>query len=240
MASSCPSADWGTWSFPSPQHQWGHTWSGFWDPSNRETWTVGRVQWRVTKVMKRLKHLSCEQRLTELGPFGLEKWVLGADGMDLISVYKTEEKRGSHALSSVIPSDRIRGDLHILKNKWLIPSKHSPIQATRKLSCCLGQHQNTLEYVEFPFLVILKSHLDMFLGHQVWVVLLEQRSWTRWPPDMPFNLSYSVISLSAETQREGISFSHCTTLVYNVATPLEYLSLIARVCSLLIQLCLVQ
>lgn len=45
-----------------------------------------------------------------------------AGGMDLINVYKEEEKK-KDMLSSVIPSDRTRGDLHKLKNESFIPSK---------------------------------------------------------------------------------------------------------------------
>lgn len=51
--------------------------------------------------MKGLKHLSYEQRLgKELGPFSLEKRMFCAGGMDLINVYKEEEKRETHALLS--------------------------------------------------------------------------------------------------------------------------------------------
>lgn len=73
--------------------------------------------------MKRLEHLSYEQRLgKELGPFSLEKRMFCAGGMDLINVYKEEEKK-KDMLSSVIPSDRTRGDGHKLKNESFIPSK---------------------------------------------------------------------------------------------------------------------
>ena len=66
----------GRWSFPSTQHWWGHTWSAGSSSglsSTRERQTYLRVHcWTIT-MMKRLDHLSYEERLRQLGLFSLEK-----------------------------------------------------------------------------------------------------------------------------------------------------------------------
>jgi len=38
-----------------------------------------------------------------------------------------------------------------------------------------------------------KSYLDVALSLLLWVLLLEQRGWTRWPPEVPSNLSHTVV-----------------------------------------------
>lgn len=50
----------------------------FWVPYyKREKGVLGRIQQRASKVMMGLEHLSCEERLTELGLISLEKGRLG-------------------------------------------------------------------------------------------------------------------------------------------------------------------
>jgi len=54
-------------------------------------------------------------------------------------------------------------------------------------------HRLPREAVESPSLETLKSHLDKVLDNQFWVVLFEQGGWIRRPPEVPSNLSQSVI-----------------------------------------------
>lgn len=54
-------------------------------------------------------------------------------------------------------------------------------------------HRLLIEVMEFPSLCIFKSHLDMVLGNQLYVTLLKQGSWTRWPLEVSSNTIHSVI-----------------------------------------------
>lgn len=49
------------------------------------------------------------------------------------------------------------------------------------------------DLVEYSVFNIIKSPLDMDLGSWLYVALLEQGDWIKWPPQIPSNLNYSVI-----------------------------------------------
>lgn len=123
------------------------------------------VAWRL------LEHFSYWERLRQLWLFSLEKRKLRTNP---VNVYKflikgTEDERGR--LFSVAPSDRTRGNGHLLK----IIKFH---QNMRKhfFAVSVVKHWNTLwrEVVEWPSVAILKTQLDS-LAQPV----ISDLAWTR-------------------------------------------------------------
>ncbi|PKU45040.1 hypothetical protein llap_4653 [Limosa lapponica baueri] len=93
---------------------------------------------------------------------------------DLINAYKYLQggcKEDRTRLLSVVPIGRTRDNGHTLKHKrvHLNVRKHFfAVEVTKQWP------RLPREFVDSPSLEILKSCLDMILGNQLWVALLEQ------------------------------------------------------------------
>jgi len=79
--------------------------------------------------MKGLEHLTCEERLRELGLFSLEKPRLRRKLIDLYKYLKEGCQEFGARLFSLVPSDRARGTGHKRKHRSFCLNKE-------KLFCC--------------------------------------------------------------------------------------------------------
>ncbi|GAB0204462.1 hypothetical protein GRJ2_002911800 [Grus japonensis] len=118
-------------------------------------------QRRATKLIRGLEHLSCEDRLIELGLFSLEKRRLQGD---LILVHKVAYRKAGEGLFIRECSDRTRGNGFKLKEGRVrldIRKKFFSMRIVRHWARWLR------EVVDAPSLEVFKARLDGALNNLV-------------------------------------------------------------------------
>jgi len=90
----------------------------FWTPWYKKCRDLlERAQWRATKMIKDLEHLSYEERLTDLGLFSLEKRRLKGDLINVDKYLKCGRQREVASLFSTVCGDRTSGYGHKLEHR---------------------------------------------------------------------------------------------------------------------------
>ena len=124
-----------------------------------------RVQRRATEMIRGVEHLSCEERLREMGLFGLEKRRLQGNLIAAFQYLEGAYKQEGEWLFMRVDSDRTRG------NGFKLRQRRFRLDIRRKFfTQRVVMHWNRLpkEAVDAPSLEAFSSRLDVALGSLVW------------------------------------------------------------------------
>ncbi|GAB0197901.1 hypothetical protein GRJ2_002255500 [Grus japonensis] len=136
-----------------------------WGPQyRRDIELLERVQRRAMKLIRGLEHLSCEDRLRELGLFSLEKRRLRGDLIAAYQYLKGAYKKAGEGVFIRECSERTRGNGFKLKEGRLrldVRKKFFTVGVVRYW------HRLPRETVEAPSLEVFKTQLEEALGNVV-------------------------------------------------------------------------
>jgi len=133
----------------------------FWGPQfQKDKELLGTIQRRAMEMVKRLEHLSYEERLRELGLCSLKKRRLRGDLRNAYKYLKSGGQEDGAKLFSVVPSDRTRGNGHKPEHrKFRLNQRKNffPLRVTERWNRLASR------VVDSPSLEIFKICLDEVL-----------------------------------------------------------------------------